>query len=216
MKFKIAIALLISFYKVSFSQNIEWNYYDFDSVVSVEMPFEVYEIDTIQDNKKMYQIYSNSNSIEFRVQKLYLGKLYSNVEAIKLPHDEDSLEKYYAEMIWVITEMIQSELGLSKRIEKFNLKGHKLVFNNDKGLPVHEIDLFNVNKNIYSFYYSDTNGLKESERKRFFDSVTFNNKISLKQYNEKPSLFNKKIIAILLSLLLVSFILRVRSKRKRN
>lgn len=222
MNNRIVIALFIFFCKTSYSQNIEWNTYDFDSIVSVEMPFEVYELDTIEDNQKMYQIYSGNESSNFIAQKVYLGKVYSNVEAVTLPYNDASLEKCYSKIINVFIEGFQYlddfkyNFESSKRIKKSDLKGQKIVFTNKKGLPVLEMDIFIVNKNIYSFTYRDTDGLREIERKKFLDSITFNNQIELKQYYEKPSLFNKKIILILLSLLLVSFLIRFKSKRKSN
>ncbi len=216
MNIKVAIVLIIFFCKTSFSQTKEWSTYDFDSIVTIDMPFEVYEIDTIQDNQKIYQIYSNSDSLEFRVQKLYLGKVYSNVETIALPHNENSLEKLYSEMIWVASEITQYDLHYSKPINKFNLRGHKLVFNNSKGLPVHEMNTFVVNKNIYSFSYINTNGLNEIEKNLFFDSIIFDSKSELKQYYSQPYFISKKALLIIFLFLLVSFFLRFKAKKKKS
>ncbi|MFY0629445.1 MAG: hypothetical protein JXR05_03630 [Flavobacteriaceae bacterium] len=216
MNSRVVIALFIFFCKTSYSQNIEWNTYDFDSIVSVEMPFTVYELDTIQDNRKMYQIFSNNESIEFRVQKLYLGKLYSNVETITLPHDDDSLEKLYSEMIWAITKVSQYNLKYSKSINESNLKGYKLVFNDSEGSPIHELNLFVVNKSLYTFSYLNTNDFNEIERNLFFDSIAFNDEKELRQYPKKPFLTGKKIILALFLFLLLSFLMRFKSKRKSN
>ncbi|MBL4605655.1 MAG: hypothetical protein JKY02_08370 [Flavobacteriaceae bacterium] len=216
MNIRIAIVLLIFFYKTSYSQVEEWNTYDFDSIVAIDMPFEVYEIDSIIDNRRNYQIYSENDSSKFIAQKLYLGKVYSNVESVPLPYDNNSLEKYYSDIIWMFTEGFKYDLNHTKPINKFNLKGYKLTFNDSNGLPVHETSFFIANKNFYSFSYINTNGLNEIERKKFFDSIIFDSEIELKQYYEKTSFINKKTMLILLSVLLLSFLLRVKSKTKSN
>lgn len=216
MKIKILIILIISFCKVSFSQNIEWNIYDVDSIVSVEMPYDVFEIDTIQDYKRIYQIFSSIDSVEFRVQKIYLGKIYSNIETIKLPHDEISLEKLYSDMIWAATEINNYNFSSSKPIIISNLKGYNLIFNNNEGLPIHELYLFIVNNNLYTFSYLNSMDFNEIERNLFFNSIFFNSEKELWQYPKKPFFTIKKIIFILFIFLVISFFLRIKSQRIRN
>lgn len=216
MKIKIAIVLFFSFWEISFSQTEEWGTYDFDSIVAIDMPFEVYETDTIIDNQKIYEIYSSSDSSQFLVKKVFLGRLYSNVETIKSPHNENSLDKMYSDLIWFLTEPIESVFNSSKAFTKNNLKGYKLLFNNDKGIPVHEIGLFIVNKNFYSFSYLNINGINEVEKNMFFDSIVFNDKYELKQYHKEPYYLNRKIVLILAFFLILSFFLRFKSKKRKQ
>ncbi|MFY0604821.1 MAG: hypothetical protein JXQ93_12855 [Flavobacteriaceae bacterium] len=213
MNYKFLFALIL-FYKISFSQTKKWDTYDLDSIVSIDLPFTVYEIDTINDNRKIYQIYSGNDSLEFIAQKLYLGKVYSNVEIPPLPHDHNSLEKYYSNITWLFTESSKYDLAHTKQMNKFNLKGYKLTFNNKNDIAVNEVCFFIINKNFYSFSYTNTNGLNEFERENFFDSIIFNSESELIQYHEKPFSIGKKALIFLLLFLLLSFLLRLKSKKK--
>lgn len=215
MNNRIVIIFLIFFYQTSYSQIEEWNTYDFDSIVAIDMPHEVYEIDSIIDNRRNYQIYSETDSTEYKVLKLYLGKVYSNVESAPLPYNEMSLDKYYSDIIWVFTEGIDYNLSSRKKITKLDLKGYKLTFKDQNNILVLEMHFFIVNKNFYGFSYTNINGLNESERTLFFDSIVFNKKYELRQFPKKSS-FYKKIALGLFLLLLLSFIIRFKSKRKSN
>ena len=78
MNFK-TIIFLVSIYTISFyssGQTKDWNFYDFDSIVSVEMPFDVYEVDTIINYNKVYQIFSNDSIQKFIIQRSFISKTY--------------------------------------------------------------------------------------------------------------------------------------------
>ena len=51
-KLILALTLIFSL-NTTFSQTEEWLFYDFDSIVSIEMPGEVYEWDTIMNEIKI-------------------------------------------------------------------------------------------------------------------------------------------------------------------
>jgi hypothetical protein len=107
MKLKIILILVLFLSNYFFSQVKDWFAYDLDSIVSLEMPFTVYELDTIIEYNKFYQIYSDDNTSKFIVQKAYMGKLYSNIETPILPNNAKSLKKYYLEIIAILNEMIE-------------------------------------------------------------------------------------------------------------
>ena len=210
---KIAIIIIFTFYFESFSQTREWATYDFDSIVSVDMPFDVYETDTIQVNRKLLQMFSSNDTISFTTQKLYLGKLYANVETEPLPHDDKSLEKRYNDIISVFIEGYPFELKNIEEIKYHNLKGYKLLFKNKKELPVQEINLIIVNKNLYNFSYQNINGLNESDKKNFFDSITFNNEKELSQFTKTSYSYFKIFLIALLVILFLSFFLGFKKKK---
>jgi hypothetical protein len=214
---KVTLILLFALvYKISFSQTEEWNTYDFDSIVSIDMPFDVYETDTIQDNRKLLQMFSSNDTVSFVAQKLYLGKLYSNIETEPLPHDNKSLEKRYNDIISVFIEGFPYELENTKAIKYYNLKGYKLLFKNKKGLPIQEINLIIVNKYLYNFSYTNINGLKEIDKKYFFESITFNKEKELSQFIKSPYSNYKIFILTLFIILLLSFFLRLKPKNKKQ
>lgn len=117
-KTKITIIIILFFILKSYTQTKKWSIYDLDSVVSLEMPFTVYEIDTLIKYNKMYQIYSENDSSKFVAQKLYFGKLYANIESPILPKNEKELKKYYLNTITILTKMNQNDLNYEEPIKK--------------------------------------------------------------------------------------------------
>ena len=91
--------------------------------------------------------------------------------------------------------------------------GYRFIFKNED-IDIQEIQLFLVNKNLYSFNYFSLNGLKENEIDLFFNSILFNKDISLEQYPKKPILSLKNIIILLLIVLLISFMTKSKNKLK--
>lgn len=209
-RFKIVI-IFFFFVCISFSQSKEWNSYDLDSIVKLDMPFEVYEIDTIINNRKHYEIFSDNDSITFYAKKSFLGKAYSNVESLTLPNDQESLTEFYSDLTWFITEGNKNELARSIPIKYHNLKGYKLIFKNKSGLHIQELNLVLANKHLYSFSYTNINGLKEEEKNMFFNSISFNDNNRLWQIPEKSMTLRYIMIGLFIFLLL-SFLLRQKSK----
>ena len=214
MKIKIILTIILFLCQKSFTQNKEWFAYDLDSIVSLEMPFIVYEIDTVIDYNKLYQIYSEDDSSKFIVQKSYFGKLYSNIESPSLPINEKSLNKYYRDVMNTFDEIIEYNFDSKKQIQKNNLNGYQLIYKNDDDIQVYEMNLFFFNKNLYSFSYVNENGLDKIDSKKFFDSITFDDQKKLLQYPETS--IKKKIIISLLIVLFLSFIFRYGTNRKKR
>lgn len=213
MRVKITVLLLFIFLQKINSQNEDWNTYDLDSIVSIDMPFTVYEIDTIIDFNKQYQIYSINESSKFTVQKLYIEKSYSNIEMPPLPKDSESLKKYYLNIIWTLDEMISYKMDDYYPIQKNNLKGYEIVYVDENDTPVQQIVLILVNKNLYNFSYVNKTGLNEFDKNSFFNSISFNDAKELRQYPKEPYFSIKKILLILVGVFIISFILRVISKK---
>ncbi len=211
-KLKITIFLLLVINKITFSQTKKWNTYELDSIVSIDMPFDVYEIDTIQDFKKTYQIYSYKDSTHFLASKIYLGKTYSNIESITLPIDDQTLGEFYSNLTSILIEGTHYELKHSEPINYNHLQGYKLHFKK-KGdtTTIQEANFILVNKNFYSFIYTNSNGINKIDQKKFFDSINFSNSKELIQYPKRSFSF-KKILIILLILLFLSFLSQIKSK----
>jgi hypothetical protein len=216
MKLKLLFIIILFCVKESYSQNKEWFLYDLDSIVSIEMPFIVYEIDTIIDYNKFHQMYSENETSQFSAQKLYFGKLYSNIDTPTLPNNKRGLNKYYADIIEIFDQMISYNLEYKKAIKLSNLDGYKLSFNNSKDVNVQETYLYFVNKNLYYFSYINKKGIDKTDKDIFFNSIVFSTKKKLLQYPAKTISFKKKVIFTLLFILFLSFILRFKNLRKKQ
>ena len=206
MKIKIILFIVLFLSQKSFNQSKDWQTYDLDSIVFLDMPFNVYELDTIIELKKYYKIYSNKDSSEFVAQKIYVGKSYSNIETHPLPKDFESLKKYYLDFIWAFEEITEYKMQDYKLIQKNNLKGYEILFVNNEDILVQQIVLFLVNKNLYLFSYINENGLNEFDKKTFFNNINFDDSVDLSQYPNKLFFSNKNLLLILLILLFTSFI----------
>lgn len=215
MKIKIILFIVLFLSQKSFNQSKDWQTYDLDSIVFLDMPFNVYELDTIIELKKYYKIYSNKDSSEFVAQKIYVGKSYSNIETHPLPKDFESLKKYYLDFIWAFEEITEYKMQDYKLIQKNNLKGYEILFVNNEDILVQQIVLFLVNKNLYLFSYINENGLNEFDKKTFFNNINFDDSVDLSQYPNKLFFSNKNLLLILLILLFTSFIFRFKSKSKK-
>ncbi len=211
---RFVIVFVLCFSKVIFSQTKAWETYDLDSIVSIDMPFDVYELDTIQNNQKLLQIFSGNDTLEFVAQKFYLGKLYSNIEIEPLPYNNRTLDEKYSNIISILAEMLPYELEHTQAIEYNNLKGYKLLFKNKKGLPVQEMSLILVNKNLYNFSYQNYNGLDKTDQKLFFESITFNKEKELNQFIKHQSYYYKMFFLVIFIILLLSFFLRLKPRKK--
>ncbi|NVK53716.1 MAG: hypothetical protein HWD85_12340 [Flavobacteriaceae bacterium] len=211
---KFTFFLFILTTRTSYSQIKEWNTYDFDSIVSVDMPFDVYEIDTIINYKKIYELFSGNDSIRFNVKRMYLGKLYSNIETLPLPYDTNGLKEFYSNFTQIFSEFLGLELMSSNYIKYHHLVGNKYLFKNKNNQPIQEVNLVLVNKHLYSFTYTNINGLVKADKKLFFDAITFDENKDLRQFPVKSSALKKVFFGIFI-LLLLSFFLRF-TTRKRN
>ena len=72
MKLKLLLFLSFCFISKLNSQTKEWYNYKLDSIISLDMPYDVYEVDTIIDYNKIYQIYSEEKSARFIAQRCML------------------------------------------------------------------------------------------------------------------------------------------------
>lgn len=213
---KKVIFVLVQLSTISFySQNKEWMSYELDSIVSIDMPDKVYERDTINDYLKIHELFSFNNSVSYSVRKLHLKDALYNQYGIDLPKDRKSLKKYYQTIALASSELRHEENSLSRSINYDDLEGYRFINNTSYSNPYNEVQLFLINKDTYVFQYSNQNGLDSIQRNAFFNSITFNDEIDLKQlYPDKSSIFFKRFIIILIVVLLLSTFLKLKNRRK--
>jgi hypothetical protein len=217
MKLKIAIFLFTLFSTISYAQNEDWNTYDFDSIVGIDMPGEVFELDTVVDYKKMLFIESEYDSMIFRVAKIDLQQRYRNIETINLPVDRKTLKQLYQTFALTELEVRQQDPSDSDDIEIKNLAGYKTVFQNTDKLPYSETYLFFINNHMYGFVYESNQGLNYVQRDLFFNSIQFNDNLQLEQYYENPTTSKTNLMwKIIIGFLGFSFLFRFFTKKKKR
>lgn len=217
VKQKIALVLFLFSSTLSFSQE-DWNFYDIDSLVSLEMPGDVYETDTISMNRKVTLFYSVVDSTVYQVQRVFIEPTVDEVENFHLPKNKKELEELYSTLILGFIEGTDFEFQDNKSFERNGLIGRKTYFSyKEEDLIVYEMNSIYVNKSIYSFTYYEGKGVKTDDKVRFFDSVEFDSDLELKQFPTKPfDLRNGLFWKVIGTVLILSFLLRFWSNRKKT
>ena len=211
MKIKLFFFILLFLSQHYFSQNKEWNYYDLDSIVSLEMPFIVYEQDTVNNYGKTYQIFSNNNTSNFISTKGYLEK-----QNYILPNNKKELENICIDLIEVIEEISPYQLDFIKVVKINDLIGYHFALKDKNDIKVNESMLFLINKTIYSFNYLDDKGINEIDNERFFNSIYFDKSENLSQFKKTKISAIKKLLFGLFIILIISFLIRIRTQNRKE
>lgn len=218
-KIILILTLVLSINTLS-SQNQEWLYYDLDSIISIEMPGEVFELDTIAQGMRMYQIFSHTENSTFIVQKALLEKENENEALSKLPYDLISLKEQYEELIEGIASSNPYQLESKELIEKETFKGYRLKFRDSLNNPTYEGEFYLLNKHLYSFYYVSVENFNKTEKDLFLNSININTDQEISQYLGKSQgfrngfLFGKYFFYILIAGAVIYFL--VRRKKNKN
>ena len=200
------------------SQNQEWLTYELDSIISLEMPNDVFELDTIAQGMRMYQIYSHTENSTFIAQKALFEKENQNEDLSKLPYDLKSLKEQYNGIIDGIANSIPYELESKELIEKESFKGYRLKFKDSLNNPTYEGEFYLLNKHLYSFYYVSLESFDKNEKDLFFNSIKINTDQKISQYLGKAQsyrigyVFGKYFFYILIFGVIIYFIVRKKKK----
>lgn len=214
MKIKFLL-LFLSLDFFSFSQELTWNTYDLDSLIYLDMPYEVYEKDSVFANGiKKYDLFTDEDLVSFRASKLDLA----NFKKLKLfsIKDDASLYRFYSEMSYLITEMIEYDSDIkiktTRKVDIASYQGFQYILENKAKKEVSQSYVFYLKPSLYLFTHSDTKGLKKSNVENFFSSIQSEEKI--KQFGNTNWLSGKYIAIYILVLLGISYIIRFYKKRK--
>ena len=200
------------------SQNQEWLTYELDSIISIEMPNEVFELDTIAQGIRMYQIYSHTENSTFIAQKALFEKENQNEDLSRLPYDLKSLKEQYNGIIDGIASSIPYELESKELIEKENFIGYRLKFKDSLNNPTYEVEFYLLNKHLYSFFYVGLENFDENEKDLLFKSIKINTDQKISQYLGKAQsyrigyIFGKYFFYILIFGVIIYFIVRKKKK----
>lgn len=214
IKLKLVLCFFLFIILKISTQNHEWSAYDVDEYVSLKMPFDVYEVDTIVNQKKYYELSSSYNTCHFVAQKFYLAPNKNDISEITLPNNYDNLKTFYLDFIWSLEEVSTYKLDDFSIFKNNKLTGYKVSFKDSTETLVQQIDLIYVNKNLYLFSYTDDNGLQNKEQQFFFKNILFNDDKELLQYSKSKNVSLKNTMLILVILFIITFIIRVFTKRK--
>jgi len=181
---KILLLILICSNNL-WSQSNDFNTYELDSIISVNIPGENVKIDSLENNEYIIQIYSKIGNSEFTAQKELFVNDNINAYDSYLSYDLKSLEKQYKILVNEFINDSNYKLKSENLIEKDNYKGYHLKFTDSLNNSIYEIEYFLFNKNIYSFFYKNTAEFDKNDIELFFNSIKINSSKNISQFSGK-------------------------------
>ena len=186
---KTLVLALLCVGQLSYSQDIDFYEYDLDELVLLEMPGEeVYELDTIANGLKVYQLYTYAgiDNTTFIAQKTDAEEADLDPSLSSLPYDEASLRNYYE----TFSSGVAKGYGLRPiediEITKQKLIGRKVFFADTSNTTSLEADFFLINRHIYVFSYYDVGGIETEAKNYFLNSYVFDVDKELSQFDGEP------------------------------
>lgn len=202
------------------AQNDQWLVYDLDSQISIGLPGEVFEMDTIIRNESLYQIYSEFEGARFIVQKVSYKK-NSRGRYVDLPADSDELEKYYQGVIKGIMNTAFGELQQTTTIEIGGLTGYELLLSNENEKPIRIVRFLLIENKLINMIYSDETNLDLDIAELFYGSIDITDTKSVNQHigTSREFLLGElvgELIGYVIVIVLIIFIVKMASKRSKG
>ncbi len=176
--------LLIS--SIITSQNSKIIQHDLDSVVSLEVPENFFEDDTLVDGVQIHQIRFKTETYNFIAQKVLFENEDQKESLSMLPYDYASLIDEYNRVIARMRYRVPYYLKSKTLVEKEGFTGYNLKFENDLGTPTYEAEFYLLNKNLYTFFYASDTHFDKDVVTELFKSIKINTKQDISQYLGKP------------------------------
>src|SRR5690606_4728857 len=184
--------------------------YKFDSIVSLNVPKNFTQVDTLVDGVKIHQISFKTNTYNFIAQKVLFQDESQKESLSRLPYNEASLIDEYNRVIAGMKNKIPYTFKSKELVEKEDFKGYNLKFANKLDSLAYEVEFYLLNKNLYTFYYASETHFDRQVKDSIFNSITINTNHDISQYLGKPPKYRiGYVIAtyFFLSLILVGFII---------
>lgn len=222
MKFLFSAIFLLLFVRF-YGQEQIWNEYEIDSIVSIELPFEeVYELDTIIQDKSIFQLsHANELGTSFIAQRMRLEVEGTDPNLSTLPYDLASLDESYSEFIRGVA--IQSGYDVLKQ-EKITIDdkiGYYIELG-ENNLKKYKSSILILDKYVYSFIIFNADGIQTKDS-YFFDSVRLYSSANIIQFSGASqesriaSLLGKLSFYVVLIVFIIVFVNRYYwSKKKSN
>lgn len=210
----ILILTAVALTNLLISQTQDWFTYDVDSIISISMPNEVFEMDTTLKGVRIYQMSAHTGDATFVVQKGLIQE-----DATLLPHDLESLEEDYIELIDGMAKSMPFNLTSKKLTSRETFKGYHLESRDSLGNFVFEGEIYLLNKHLYSFFYSSLENFDKSEKDQFLNSLKINSDQNISQYLGKSRIYRigyligNNLLTILIIGAIMYFLIRKRKKK---
>lgn len=195
------------------SQDLPWVEFDIDALVSVSFPGEgAYELDTILQRLKVYQLYTTIDDVTFVAQKSPCDVTIIDKNLSRLPHDKKSLLKYYDAITKGMANDKNSSKVVNNEINNSGLFGRKAIFKDSLGYVFYECHLYVLEDNLYKIGVFSDGEYEHDLKNMFFSFMEIKNPQSINQYLGKSpeyrqgSLFSIFLFA-LLGIIGIAFIL---------
>ncbi|GAB5527554.1 MAG: hypothetical protein Roseis2KO_54260 [Roseivirga sp.] len=217
MRILFTAFLTLFFVKASNAQSDQWPVYELDNRISIELPGEVFEMDTVVKAESLYQLYAEFQGALFIAQIISYEK-DSEGRYPGLPSDSGSLEKYYRNVVKGIMNTTQNKLQSSKAVDINGLSGYELVLSFEKK-PTRMSRILLVENKLISLVYNDELSFDTDVANMFFKSIDITDIASVNQY---PGPSNDilvgetigKVIGYILTIVLIIFVVRTASKKR--
>lgn len=168
------------------SQNGNKTIYKFDSIVSLEVPNNYFETDTLVDGVPIHQIRFKTSTYNFIAQKVLFERDDQKESLSKLPYNYASLLDEYDRVIARMRNRIPYNFKSKELVEKEGFKGYNLKFTNNLDSLVYETEFYLLNKNLYTFYYASETNYNKHVKDSIFNSIAINTDNKISQYLGKP------------------------------
>jgi hypothetical protein len=190
---KILSTLVISLVTVLSinGQDVEWKTYKLDSLITIDLPEEVEQVDTFALGVGIRQVMSTTDNSIFIVQRTPFDQKLEDGTIPKMPTDLKSLDDQYKVIIEGVTSRIPDSLIVKDKINIGSLIAYELGFINEYNTPTFSGQLLYLNKDLYTFYHINKDKFTKSERTQFFDSININSDIITSQFSKQPHFLHK-------------------------
>ena len=183
---KLLILFFVLITGILTSQNSYMFSHKLDDLVSLNVPKNFVESDTLVDGVKIHQIRFKTDSYHFIVQKVLFENEGQRESLSKLPYDYTSLIDEYNRVIAIMRYRVPYYLKTKTLVKKDGFTGYNLKFENDIHLSTYEAEFYLLNKNLYTFFYASDTQFDPTVKTELFNSVKINTKQDISQYLGKP------------------------------
>ena len=200
------IFILISIFLTGYlpAQNNGWLEHKLDDVVSLNVPKNFSETDTLIDGIQVHQISFKTDTYNFIAQKVQFENESQKSSLSRLPYNYESLMGEYDGVIVGMAERIPYKLQSKTIVNKVGFIGYNLKFADNSNNTTYETEFYLLNKYLYTFFYASETDFNHADKNAIFNSIKINTRQEISQYLGKP--VNYRIGYVVATYFFLSFI----------